>query len=135
MNCPSCSAENVSSANFCSNCGQRLQAAMPVQSSRDMRNPYEPGRMGRPAVARSESEAIQTFWIPNIIVTICFPLTGVIGMVFSANARMALARGDEEQAVRHANVARIFFFISIAGFVLFSYLQMQLMQQLPFPTP
>jgi len=123
MHCPRCGAENDDKNTKCRECGGELLSAQPHHTPVE-RPPAEMPAVERPAAVSAETpvqpprpgpvEKLETYLIHNILTTIlcCLPF-GIVGIIFSSQAKKKLESGDHAGAVAEANKAKMWFYIAL----------------------
>jgi hypothetical protein len=120
MYCPSCGAQAVSGASFCSRCGARITDATPAQQSPPESTPPAPPPTGFKA---AEAASIPTYLPYSILVTLfcCLPL-GIPAIIYAARTSSRAAAGDLEAARSDSKQAKKWTWISFWGGILFWFL-------------
>ena len=125
MNCKNCGAELTEGAVFCGNCGVKLEIEQPVAEETDQEVNTEcqqeccvtPVIPEKPVSAAVPAEKPNTvFWIvlSAIHIFVCFPLTGIISLIFSILGHLAADKGDFADAFKKLKFAKISFWIGFS---------------------
>ena len=127
MYCKNCGAEINEGALFCGNCGVKLEIEQPV-AEETVCEEYDqevntecqqeccvtPVIPEKPVSAAVPAEKPNTvFWIvlSAIHIFVCFPLTGIISLIFSILGHLAADKGDFADAFKKLKFAKISFWI------------------------
>ena len=105
MFCSKCLTAIPDNATFCPNCGSRIDVrTVPPQQQYD----------DAPPPAYPEPVQVTNWLIPGILATLCccMPL-GIVTIVFACMANSHAEHGQYEEAQKAANLAQIFFWVSL----------------------
>ncbi|HPQ71111.1 MAG TPA: CD225/dispanin family protein [bacterium] len=120
MFCPHCGIEQLEGARFCHQCGQRIVAPGPPPpptpppplGTPRMEIPPSPDGVryavigdDSPAPNELESKINSTFWASIAVTLFCCVIGGIVGIVYSSQAKTALAKGDIDGAIQANNTA------------------------------
>ena len=122
MNCKNCGAELDENAVFCGNCGVKLEIKQPVaeEPKEEVLTECQQECCGTPVILEKTAGADvpaekpnTVFWIvlSAIHIFVCFPLTGIISLIFSILGHLAADKGDFADAFKKLKFAKISFWI------------------------
>ena len=131
MNCKNCGAELGEGAVFCGNCGMKVEAEQPVcevpvqeENYQETYNEYqEQGSYVPPVMPEFSAEPVSSAEKPNTVLWIvlsaihiflCFPLTGIVSLIFSIIAHLSADKGDFADALKKLKFAKISFWIGFS---------------------
>ncbi len=125
MYCPTCGWRNADDVARCANCRQELQAAQ-VGAPGQPRQPYKQQEaFSSQPYAQDPFGSVPDYLVWSILVTVfCFLPFGIVAIVKSAEANSRRDMGDYDGAMRAAQSARMWTFLSLgialAPFVIFA---------------
>ena len=138
MNCKNCGAELNEGAIFCGNCGVKIETEQPVveetvcEQDSSYQAQAEPV-YAEPVVPAEKPNTVLWIVLSAIHIFVCFPLTGIISLIFSILGHLAADKGDFADAFKKLKFAKISFWIGF-GIGLFAILVCLLVFVLGFAT-
>ena len=126
MNCKNCGAELNEGAIFCGNCGVKIETEQPVaeetvcEQDCSYQAQAEPV-YAEPVVPAEKPNTVLWIVLSAIHIFVCFPLTGIISLIFSILGHLAADKGDFADAFKKLKFAKISFWIGF-GIGLFAIL-------------